>query len=374
MDTQNKAGTFGQQAPVFHGHGSPAWADAGVICPWTIYKVYGDVRMVEQHYDNMAKFIDYCRSKGLSGPGGGFGDWLAIGSKTPKDLISAAYFGYSTSLMAEIATALGKTEDAAKYEALFEEICTHFQATFVKPDGKIQDESQTSYCLALHFNLLTERQREQAAVHLVDRIKAKDHHLSVGFVGVSILLPTLTEIGRSDLAYRLIQNETYPSWGYSVEQGATTIWERWNSYTKKDGFGDVGMNSFNHYAYGACGEWMFRSMLGIDTDNAGYKKILMTPELGQGVTWAKGHYDSIHGRISSDWRVDNKTFKWDVTIPQNTTATLRVPAGHVTDIMESGRPAAHARGVTFLRMDNRRAVFKVDSGRYEFVSKRYQGK
>ena len=371
MDTQNEAGTFGQQAPVFHGHGSPAWADAGVICPWTIYKVYGDVRMIEQHYDNMARFIEYCRSKGLAGPGGGFGDWLAIGSKTPKELISAAYFGYTTSLMAEIATALGKTEDAARFEALFKDICTHFQATFVKPDGKIQDESQTSYCLALHFNLLTEKQRTQAAGHLAERIKAKDYHLSVGFVGASILLPTLTEIGRSDLAYRLIQNTTYPSWGYSVEQGATTIWERWNSYTKKDGFGDVGMNSFNHYAYGACGEWMFRSMLGIDTDGAGYKAILMAPELGEGITWAKGHYDSIHGRISSDWKIDSGTFEWDVTIPPNTTATLRVPAAHVTDVTEGGRPAAQARGVTFLGMDKNRAVFRVDSGRYQFVSKRY---
>ena len=373
MDTQNKAGTFGQQAPVFHGHGSPAWADAGVICPWTIYKVYGDARMVETHYDAMARFIDYCKSKGLAGPGGGFGDWLAIGSKTPKELISAAYFGYTTSLMAKIAAALGKTDDAARYNALFKEICTHFQTTFVKDDGKIQDESQTSYCLALHFNLLTDQQREQAAGHLVDRIKAKDTHLSVGFVGASILLPTLTEIGRSDLAYRLIQNTTYPSWGYSVEQGATTIWERWNSYTKKDGFGDVGMNSFNHYAYGACGEWMFRSMLGIDTHGVGYKTILMTPELGQGVTWAKGHYDSIHGRISSNWKIDGNTFTWAVTVPVNTTATLRVPAGHITDILESGRPAAHARGVTFLRMEKSRAVFRVDSGRYEFVSKRYHG-
>jgi alpha-L-rhamnosidase len=368
MDTQNEAGTFGQQAPVFHGHGSPAWADAGVICPWTIYRVYGDVRMVETHYDAMARFIDYCRSKGLSGPGGGFGDWLAIGSKTPKELISAAYFGYTTSLMAEIADALGKTEDAAKYRALFKEICTHFQNTFVKPDGKITDESQTSYCLALHFNLLTDKQREQASVHLAERIKAKDYHLSVGFVGASILLPTLTEIGRSDLAYRLIQNTTYPSWGYSIEQGATTIWERWNSYTRKDGFGDVGMNSFNHYAYGACGEWMFGRMLGIDTDGIGYKTIRMTPELGEGVTWARGHYDSIHGRISSDWKMEGNTFTWSVTVPPNTTATLRLPARHVTDILESGRPAAHARGVTFLRMEDKVAVLRVASGRYKFAS------
>jgi alpha-L-rhamnosidase len=372
MDTQNAAGTFGQQAPVFHGYGSPAWADAGVICPWTIYKVYGDVRMIEKHYDAMAKFIDYCRSKGLTGPGGGYGDWLAIGSKTPKEIISAAYFGYTTSLMVEIAQALGKTEDVKKYRKLFDDICANFQKEFVQPDGKITDESQTSYCLALHYNLLTDKQRTQAATHLVDRIKAKDYHLSVGFVGVSILLPTLTEIGRSDLAYRLIQNTTYPSWGYSIEQGATTIWERWNSYTKKDGFGNAGMNSFNHYAYGACGEWMFASMLGIETDGAGFKKIIMKPELGEGITWAKGHYDSIHGRISSDWKRDQKTFQWKITVPANTTATVYVPAGRIKDITESGKAIAKAVGVKFIKMENNTAVLKVDSGSYEFISKHYQ--
>lgn len=326
MDTQNAAGTFGQQAPVFHGHGSPAWADAGVICPWTIYQVYGDQRIIEQNYDAMARFIDYCHSKeGLVGQVKGFGDWLAVGSKTPKDLISAAYFGYSTSLMAQMAEDLGKKEDAAKYNTLFNEICANFQEKFVKADGTIAGNSQTAYCLALYFNLLTEKQRTQAANHLVERIKAKDYHLSVGFVGVPILLPTLTQIGRSDLAYRLIQNTSYPSWGYSIEQGATTIWERWNSYTKKDGFGDVGMNSFNHYAYGACSEWMFRSILGIDTDGPGYKKIAMKPEIGAGVTWAKGHYDSIRGRIASSWSVQGDIFQWDVEIPANTTATLYLP-------------------------------------------------
>jgi len=378
MDTQNSAGTFGQQAPVFHGHGSPAWADAGVICPWTIYKVYGDVRMVEKYYDAMARFIDYCRKKGLKGPGGGFGDWLAVGSKTPKDLISAAYFGYSTSLMIEIADALGKKEDAAKYRKLFEDIRANFQKSFVKADGTIAGNSQTAYCLALHYNLLTDKQREQAAAHLVDRIKAKNYHLSVGFVGVSILLPTLTEISRSDLAYRLIQNKTYPSWGYSIEQGATTIWERWNSYTKKGGFGNAGMNSFNHYAYGSCNEWMFRSMLGIDTDGVGFKTIVMKPELpvlgeveGEGgISWAKGHYDSIYGKIASDWKLDEDTFRWKITVPPNTTATLYLPAARDADVTENSKSVKQAEGVTFLRTEKDRVVLSVESGSYSFVTKR----
>ena len=370
MDTQNSEGTFGQQAPVFHGHGSPAWADAGVICPWTIYRVYGDLRLIEQHYDAMARFIDYCAQKGLKGPGDrGFGDWLAVGSKTPKELISAAYFGYSTSLMIEMADALGKSADAAQYRKLFQDICAEFQKSFVDADGKIAGDSQTGYCLALHFNLLTAVQRKQAAAHLVNRIKAKDTHLSVGFVGVSLLLPTLTEIGRSDLAYRLIQNKTYPSWGYSIEQGATTIWERWNSYTKDKGFGNAGMNSFNHYAYGACHEWMFRSMLGIDSDGAGFKKIVMKPELGEGITWAKGHYDSINGRIGSDWEIEDGNFRWSIVVPPNTMATVYVPAQTVEAVRVDGQMDGSSPDVEFLRMEKDRAVFKVGSGRYEFVSK-----
>jgi len=367
MDTQNEAGTFGNQAPVFHGHGSPGWADAGVICPWTIYHVYGDVRMISQHYDQMARFIEFCKSKGLKGPDIGFGDWLAIGSKTPKDLISTAYFGYSTRLMSEIADALGKKKDAVKYRQLLEDIKGEFQRSFVREDGTIAGNSQTAYCLALYFDLLTEKQREQAAAHLVERIKAKDYHLSVGFLGVPILLPTLTEIGRSDLAYRLIQNQSYPSWGYSIEQGATTIWERWNSYTKKDGFGPVKMNSFNHYAYGSCSEWMFRSMLGIDTDGAGFKKIKMKPEFSESISWAKGHYDSVYGRISSDWKWDGASFQWAITVPPNTSATTYMPES-ATSLTESGSPVARAKGVKYLRTEKGRAVYELQSGHYDFTT------
>ena len=238
----------------------------------------------------------------------------------------------------------------------------------MKPDGKIESELQTAYCMALSFDLLTDQQRDQAEVHLVERIKADNYHLSVGFLGMPLLLPTLTDMGRSDLAYRLIQNTTYPSWGYSIEQGATTIWERWNSYSKDKGFGDVKMNSFNHYSLGSCGEWMFRSMLGIETDGAGFKKIVMKPELGEGITWAKGHYDSIHGRIDSDWKREGEQFSWKIIVPANTTATVYVPAKDVVSVSESAKPVDQAEGVTFLRMEKGRAVYEVGSGTYQFGS------
>jgi alpha-L-rhamnosidase len=200
--------------------------------------------------------------------------------------------------------------------------------------------------------------------------------LSVGFLGVNILLPALTEIGRSDLAYRLIQNKNYPSWGYSIDQGATTIWERWNSYTKKDGFGPVNMNSFNHYAYGSCNEWIFRSMLGIDTDGVGYKKIKMKPEFpslsnvdwGINPPWAKGHYDSIYGRISSDWKWKNEVFLWTVSIPPNTMATVYMPE-NAESLTESGKPIAKAKGIKFLRNEKGRAVYELQSGQYSFMTR-----
>ena len=369
MDTQNRQGLFGNQAPVFHGHGAAAWACAGIICPWTIYKVYGDTRMIETHYDAMVRYMDACGKDGLGGrKAHTWGDWLAPAGRPPTALISAAYHAYTTSLMAEMAVALGKIDDATKYNKQFQDIRAHFQKTFVKADGKIESELQTAYCMALSFDLLTAAQRKQAEAHLIERIKKDNYHLSSGFLGIPILLPTLTDMGRSDIAYRMIQNTTYPSWGYSIEQGATTIWERWNSYSKDKGFGDVKMNSFNHYSLGACGEWMFRSMLGIETDGAGFKKITMKPELGEGITWAKGHYDSIQGRIGSDWKIENKTFHWNITVPANTTATVYVPAKDAAAVTESGKPATEADGVKFLRMEKDRAVYQVSAGSYGFVS------
>ena len=369
MDTQNRQGLFGNQAPVFHGHGAAAWACAGIICPWTIYKVYGDTRMIETHYDAMVRYMDACGKDGLGGRKvHTWGDWLAPGGRPPTEFISAAYHAYTTSLMAEMAVALGKIDDATKYNKQFQDIRAHFQKTFVKADGKIGREFQTAYCMALSFDLLTAAQRKQAEAHLIERIKADNYHLTSGFLGIPILLPTLTDMGRSDIAYRMIQNTTYPSWGYSIEQGATTIWERWNSYSKDRGFGDVKMNSFNHYSLGACGEWMFRSMLGIETDGAGFKKITMKPELGEGITWAKGHYDSIQGRIGSDWKIENKTFHWNITVPANTTATVYVPTKDAAAVTESGKPANKADGLKFLRMEKDRAVYQVSAGSYGFVS------
>jgi alpha-L-rhamnosidase len=301
-------------------------------------------------------------------PDKGYGDWVAIASDTPKDVIGTAYFAYSTRLLAKMAAAIGRDDDAKEYEELFTQIKNAFNEAYVSEDAKIKGETQTCYLLGLHFDLLPAGKREQAAEHLVERIKAKKWHLSTGFVGLSYLLPTLTETGNLDVAYRLLFNDTFPSWGYSIKNGATTIWERWDGWTEEKGFQDPGMNSFNHYAFGSVGRWLFDTVAGIDTDGPGYKKIIIRPVPGA-ITRATASYDSINGKIVSNWQLEDGIFTLNVVIPANTNATVYIPAESAKNITESGRPATKAEGVRFLRIKQGKAVFAVGSGRYEFISK-----
>ena len=371
-DAQTKEGAFPDVAPhkVAMGSGVPAWGDAGVICPWTIYQVYGDTRALEKHYDSMKKWIAYLKnnSKDLLRPAYGYGDWVAVGSKTPKDVIATAYFAYSTRLVSKVAAVLGKSDDARKYEQLFRQIKDAFNKAYVSDDARIKGETQTCYVLGLYFDLLDGEKRQLAAKHLVEAIRKKNWHLSTGFVGLGHLLPALTKVDRIDVAYRLLNNDTFPSWGYSIKHGATTIWERWDGWTAQKGFQDPGMNSFNHYAFGSVGRWMFGTAAGIDTEGPGYKRIIIRPRPGGGFTYTKASYKSIHGEIVSDWKIKGRTFTLNVTVPANTTATVYVPAKDADAVTESGRPVQHANQVKLLREENGVAVFAVGSGQYRFVS------
>ncbi|WP_367872286.1 glycoside hydrolase family 78 protein [Luteolibacter sp. Populi] len=362
VDAQKPDGGFPGMAPVYHDMWSPGWADAGVIVPWTLYQMYGDTRAAEEHYAAMVKHLALYRQKTPDnlGPNEGFGDWLAVGGDTPKDLLGTAYHAYSNKLVADLAEALGKQDDAAAYRQRFEEIRAAFQKAYVKPDGKIGNDTQTGYLVALKFGLLSDGQRQQAGKQLAAAIAARNGHLGTGFLGVNLLLPVLSEIGRSDLAYSLIQKKTYPSWGYSVEQGATTIWERWNSYTLESGFGDVSMNSFNHYSYGACVEWLYETVLGITPLEPGFAKISIAPVPGGGLTQASGHYDSVRGRIASSWKVADGSFALEVSVPPNTTALISVPAKRAEDVKQD-----HAK---FIKLADGRAIFEVGSGTHRFTS------
>ena len=355
--------------------GTPAWADAGVICPLTIYQVYGDTRLIATHYPAMVKWIEWCRvhSTGLirnKDRGGDYGDWLSIGANTPKDLIGTAYFAWSTHLVAEAAKVLGKSDDAAKYAQLYQEIKDAFNKEYVSPDGRIKGNTQCCYIMALKFGLLPDELRPKAAQYLIDDISSKGDHLSTGFVGVSYLLPVLTKAGKLDTVFKLFLQDTFPSWLFSVKHGATTIWERWDGWTPEKGFQDPGMNSFNHYSLGSCGEWMFSSLAGIDTDGPGFRKLMIRPTPGNGITWVKASYDSVSGKIATAWKTEGDNLALEVTIPPTTTATICVPAKDEAAVMESGKPAATAQGLKFLRMEQATAIYQATSGTYSFTSKR----
>jgi alpha-L-rhamnosidase len=365
--------------------GGPAWADAGVICPWTLYQVYGDTGVLAERYDSMRRYVEYLNATSRDGlrcyPGyegwHGFGDWLALdGSSdrfgnTSKELLGTAFLAHSSNLLAKIAGVLGKADDAAHYRALFERVRSAFLERFVTTRGLIGGATQTAYVLALHFDLLPAELRPIAVDELVRDIKRRENHLSTGFVGTPYINWVLSENGRPEVAYDLLRQTTWPSWLYSVTQGGTTIWERWDAWTHDKGFQDPGMNSFNHYAYGAIGAWMYAVIGGIavDPERPGYKHIVMRPLPGGDLTRAEAQLRSIHGTIRSAWTTEGGGFDWQITVPANTTATVYVPAGEGVAVREGDIPAAEAEGVRFLRREGGALVYEVGAGSYHFVAR-----
>jgi alpha-L-rhamnosidase len=367
-DAQLGGGQFSQISPDPHRFGwSPCWADSVLLIPWTMYQVYGDTRLAEKYYPDMVSHLDHYRevSPQFVGPAVGYGDWLCL-EDTPKDIISTGLFGYECQAMSKMAQALGKTDDVRKYQSWFEQIKTAFQQKFVHSDGTIGSNSQASYAYAIAYDLLTDDQREAAGRHLADVIQAKDYHISTGMPATHLLLPALTQSGHTDVAYRMLAQQTYPSWGYFLHMGATTIWERWDSLTEK-GFNADAMNSYDHANLGTCTEWFYSTLLGINTLEPGFQKIIIKPEPGGDVTWANGHYDSIHGWIDCFWKQDETSFILDVTIPVNTSALVYLPASDPGRVSESSGAAAKQRGVSFKGMDHSDAIFEIGSGTYHFT-------
>jgi alpha-L-rhamnosidase len=373
-DAQNAAGSFSDVSPDVMGvNGVPAWGDAGVICPWTIYEAYGDQRVLENHLPAMKRWIDYLQqhSTGLirdKDRGNDYGDWLSIGAKTPKDLIGTAYFAYSTRLVARSCRVLGRDAEAEKYEKLFGDIRQAFIQRYVAADGRIKGDTQCGYAMALKFELLPDELRPKAAQYLEEDVRAKGNHLSTGFVGVSYLLPVLTEAGKADTAYRLLLQDTFPSWLFSVRYGATTIWERWDGWTPDKGFQDPGMNSFNHYSLGSCGEYLFGYVGGIRPFSPGYQTIAIAPVVGDGLSWAKTSYQSMQGEIATAWKKEGNSLVLEVTVPANTTARVRVPSGTPEQVTEGGKPLAKVPGIHVLRQESDSVTVEIGSGTYRFAS------
>lgn len=359
-DGQPDDGAFPDVAPFIGtvGKGVAGWGDAGVTVPWALYQAYGDKRVLEQSWSSMLKWLDYLEkhSSGYLRPAEGYGDWLNIQDETPKDVIGTAYFAHSADLVAQVAEALGK--DPAPYKKLFGSVRDAFRAAYVTGGGRVKGDTQTAYVLALSMDLLADSDRAPAAARLVELIKSKEWHLSTGFLGTPRLLPVLTSTGHTDVAYRLLVQRSFPSWGYQIDKGATTMWERWDSIKPDGSFQDAGMNSFNHYAYGSVGEWMYTNISGIAPADPGFRKILVRPRPGGGVTEARSTFDALYGPVTTHWKTDSEGFRLTLTLPANTTAEVWIPADKRTQVTYDA--------AEFLRMEDGCAVFAAASGTHRF--------
>ena len=358
---------------------SAGWADAAVVVPWTMYLCYGDVRILEQQYSSMKGWVDY-----MAGRAGEsyfwntdftYGDWLAFntnrsdypGATTDKDLVCQAYFIRSTELLRRTAKVLGKRGDVEKYGDMLEKIRKVFQDEFVTPNSRLASNTQTAYSLALAFDLVGAGQKEKMAGRLADDVK-RFGHITTGFLGTPLICHVLSDYGYLEEAYMLLNRKEYPSWLYPITKGATTIWERWDGIKADGTFQDEGMNSFNHYAYGAIGEWLYRVVAGIEIDEEkpGYKHIIIQPHPGGGMTYAKARVDSMYGAVESGWRLEGKTMTVDVEIPPNTDATVRLPRAKLADVTEGGSKLGEVKGIIENSQEGDVVVIFVGSGRYSF--------
>lgn len=364
--------------------GAAGWSDAGIIIPWNMYVAYGDKRIVEEQYSSMKAYLDYMRKSSkndLWNTGFQFGDWLSyrvddshgmIGQKsavTDNYLVTQCFYAYSVDIMIKSAKLLGRTDEVKEYESLLERIKKAFQLEYVTPGGRLISETQTAYVLALYMDMLPEPVRPQAVERLVNNIKSYDYHLTTGFLGTPFLNSALTRFGQSETAYKLLLQDTYPSWLFPVKMGATTIWERWDSQKPDSTFQDPSMTSFNHYAYGAVGDWMYRSIAGIDTreEGAGYKEIIIKPIPGGNLTSASGSIETYYGKVSSAWKKDGDKLSLDIEIPVNTSATIYIPVKDKTNkISENGTLISSASDIQTLDEEDGFKVFKVGSGNYHF--------
>jgi alpha-L-rhamnosidase len=364
---------------VFDDGGATGWADAAIIIPWTVYLNYADISILQVQYPSMKKWLGYMVDRAgndyIWQEDWHFGDWLSFDDNTPSymgaytstDLIATAYFAHAADLMAKIASILGEKEDNRHFQALHTKIKQAFLQEFVTPNGRVVANTQTAYTLALAFNLIDSSRVEKAAANLALDVKKFDH-ITTGFLGTPLICQTLTDHGYIDLAYRLLTRKDYPSWLYPVTKGATTIWERWDGMRPDSTFQDKGMNSFNHYAYGAIGKWMYEVIagIGINTENPGYKNILINPRPGGGLTHAEAYHESMFGRISSGWRIANGEFILDISIPPNTTASVFIP-GNAAETTINNTPLSLYKEATLPVAD--KSIITIGSGDYQIKYK-----
>ncbi|EEG31538.1 Alpha-L-rhamnosidase N-terminal domain protein [[Clostridium] methylpentosum DSM 5476] len=377
-DCQGSNGAYPDTAPGGGYMGQLGWADAGIIVPYNVYKMYGDKGIIEDNYASMQRYIDdFLGSTNKKGGGTAYGDWLAYESNDDqlKGLLGVAYYAWDAQMMAEMAQVMNRPEDVEKYRQVYETEKEYFQQQYVNSDGSLKIDKQTACLMALKMDLLPDEQsRETVKQMLLDNIARNGDKLQTGFLGTSVIMQTLSDIGASDVAYQLLLQRGNPSWLYSVDQGATTIWERWNSYTKESGFGDNGMNSFNHYAYGAVAEWMYGYAAGIlyEFDTPGFQHFTLKPMPDQVLGFVNCSFDSPYGMIQSNWRYDNGSFFYEAEVPANTTATISVPVEEGRELTVNGKAVEELTqqddGLVYTGTANGRATFEAAAGSYRFAT------
>ena len=370
---------------VLKRNGSAGWGDAATIIPWTLFLNYNDKIILERQYESMKAWVSYLEnlSEGnfLVQNGFHFGDWNFFihptdwndkPGYTDKDFIATAFFANSTYILSRTAEVLDKDEDAIKYKNLLENIKEAFQAEFMTPTGRLSPHSQTAYTLALTFDLIPKKQIKNAVNYLVKDITTRDFHISTGFLGTPHICHVLSNNGHTDVAYKLLLQESHPSWLYQINNGATTLWERWDGIKPDGTFQDVKANSFNHYAYGAIGDWLYRVVAGIDIDpiNPGYKNIIIRPQPSKELTHAKARYESKYGLIQSSWKMhDNATFNLKVEIPPNTNASIYLPNATIAKVTENGEPINAKKAMQYSENNTNGTIINVGSGIYDFSYK-----
>lgn len=305
-------------------NGIAGWSDAAVIIPWTLYQLYADTAILREQYPSMRNWVNYIesRSKNDLWIDNGYGDWLAPGDSTSLPLIDQCFWAYSTQLLIQTAQVLGNTADVEKYNQMLKQVKTAFLQHYINADGKMLTPTQTAYVLALHFDMLPDSFKTRAAERLSELVWLNNNHLSTGFLGTPYLLHALSNNGYTDVAFNLLNQDSCPSWLYPVKMGATTIWEKWDAIRPDS---TVQATSFNHYAYGAVGDWLYQVVAGINMAAPGYKKIIINPHPGGGLTWVNASYECLYGKIVSNWKLKNGKCKMQVEIPPGTTATIYIP-------------------------------------------------
>ena len=377
-DCQDEDGAVHDVNPaiVVSGPAKPGWGDAVLVVPWIVYQFYGDKRVIEENYEAMAAWVGYMKkhSKGYLYERSGYGDWIAV-VESPKKPIGAAYFYYSTKLLANMAGIIGKKDEEKEYNELARSIADAYQKKyFDKKSGQYEGATQTSNLLPLAFGITPAELTSRVIENIVKDVEKRGNHPSTGFLGTAYLLPLLSQNGHHELAYLVANQRTSPSWGYMVDKGATTIWELWDGDTK-----GPEMNSRNHFALGSIGEWFYAWLAGIrpDPQLPGFKRVIIAPQPAGDLTWAEGKLNSIYGMIRSRWHIKGDGLTMNVTIPANTTALIHIPVidkpwSTITEggtlLINNEETIGGMTALRFVNKDEKSVIFEAGSGEYEFTA------